>query len=205
MTPKRIFAICVVFALAVGAFAIDAKQWRPRIDISSRDDGVKLDVVAMPKPGGQGYHASWYKTQAEKDRYLTFRKMLPTTDWTPIEFSFKSNKDTVVYVNLSVKYQGKEAKEAESACLVDAIEAEGADIANGSFEKTEEVKGGGKQAEDWYFQKKPERRAELISDASVAKDGENCVKVTAPRAVSQRIMVKADEPVKIKLWAKRVE
>ena len=195
MRMQRIVMATLTLALLCGAAT--AQDFEMRFDVKGSTKGAKLQVVDKPE-GGAGYNASWVKDEDEKARYLTFRKNLKGGEWQKITFSFQSDVDTKVWLNLNAKWKrGEDGKMVAVPTLYDDISAEGAELSTDFEDATND---GDLKIPGWSVNQK--KRPELVDDATKAHGGTKCLKVTNSTAIATTVNAKAGEKVTITLWAK---
>lgn len=158
-----------------------------RIDMTSKGNQISFEFIEGSKQV-QGKYAQWLKDNKGKRLMIT---MPATQQWQEHTFTFIPKKDGVVSFNLMSGYDGK----TKTWCCVDHVQIlQGATIHNGSFELINK----NKLPEQWSIMQVPI----YIRDVVGAADGQYYVKVHHDNRFIQRIDVKKDEPVTIRLMAK---
>ena len=176
---KRILTFCVaasaVFKLYSGVPV--------RIDLSGREDGVRLERFTASENLYAGY-ADYLKKEREYLFIATDRKAAGR-EFTTSAVSFVPSDSGTVKLTFRA---GNSRKDTVSRVLVDALEVSGGAVVNPSFEAVENARPVG-----WNG------KGRISSDAS---DGQNSISVNYHEALSQYIHVTGGQRVTIRFKSK---
>jgi hypothetical protein len=188
-----------IMSLLILAGALTLSAQAPsnvRIDIGGVDDGMTYSNLSTLDGKGKIDIHGWDKEKGIHNLY-TDLPLTPNT-WTQVGFTFTPLADGEITIRMLGVWHKPEGSEKNIPVFAyyDAVEATGAKIMDGDFEKLDEnevlkywIMGGG------------EPKAEIIINAKYVKTGKQSIKVWHDAGVSQKIEVKANQPVTIKAWA----
>lgn len=181
----------IAFLLLLGALTLSAQTPSgARIDINGIEAKVTYDNLSTLDGQGKVDIYGWDADNGLYSLYTDFT--LPPDTWTQIGFSFTPLADGEVTLIMRGVYYKPDTAEVNLPVYVyyDVIEATGAMVQNGDFEEMDEAG----ELKGWS-------KAELVRDAKYVKSGQQSIKTWHNVPVSQKITVKANQPVTIKAWA----
>jgi hypothetical protein len=182
---------CLAILLLFGALTLAAQvPSGARIDINGA--GAKVTYDNLSTLDGQG-KVDIYGWDAENGLFCLYSDLpLTPNTWTQVGFSFTPFADCEVNLIMRGVFYKPDTAETNLPVYVyyDAIEATGAVIQNGDLEELDETG----ELKAWS-------KAEIVKDAKYVKSGKQSIRTWHNAPVSQKITVKANQPVTIKVWA----
>jgi hypothetical protein len=194
MKKAIILSAAVTFSAAT-IFAAALPQLR--IDVNSTATKGGLKSLKSAKKGTICTYASWIKDPKKKKMYALFYRSNLKNKWEADEFEFVPEKDgnVTLYFRGIYSVDKKTKKRNHIYTAYDNIVVEGAELLNGDFEKLDKK---GKPV-GWSMGK----AAKLIKKND-AKSGKNYAVACHDHPIYQKIKVKKDQKVTIKVNHKGV-
>lgn len=175
---------------------VKAQEGAPRWRIDVDGGGISLDCNGG-SPGVDERLADW--RAVDKDKLLVATGAV-TQDWQKFSFSFIPKSSGDLRLDIAASHYKDDGGGGKIYYFVyyDDFSIEGSTLENGAFESMENNKLSSWKFIFWGV----ETVNLLVKDSKIAHTGNNCVRATHNKRVTQKIKAEAGKPVTVTFYAK---